>query len=119
MKDGKIGEWAFIVFVIIAILSGLVAGIAGKSATGWVTLVMVILGIVIGFTTITTKEATPFLTAAIALLVANAGGVFLVIDQVLKPLGTIIDAIVGNVAAFVAPAAIILAIKAIINISKK
>ncbi len=117
--EAKYGEWAFIIFVIIAILAGLVAGIAGTGALGWVTLVMVILGIIVGFTTITTKEAMPFLTAAIALLVANAGGVFLVIDSVLKPLGTIIDAIVSNVAAFVAPAAIILAIKAIIGITKK
>ena len=115
---GKIGEWAFIAFVILAILAGLVAGIAGRAAIGWVTLVMVILGIIIGFTTVTTKEAIPFLTAAIALLVANAGGTFLIIDEVIAPLGTIIDAIVSNIAAFVAPAAIILAIKAIIGIAK-
>ena len=115
----KIGEWAFIAFVIIAILAGLAAGIGGGGALGWVTLVMVILGIIIGFTTIKTKEASTFLMAAIALLVANAGGVFLTIDQVLAPVGSIINAIVTNIAAFVAPAAIILAIKAIIGITKK
>jgi len=114
----KIGEWAFIAFVIIAILAGLAAGIAGGAALGWVPLILVILGIIVGFTTITTKEAPTFLMAAIALLVANAGGLFLVIDQVLAPLGTIINAIVMNIAAFVAPAAIILAIKAIIGIAK-
>jgi len=118
MKE-KIGEWAFIAFVIIAILAGLAAGIGGAGALGWVTLVMVILGIIIGFTTIKTKEASTFLMAAIALLVANAGGVFLTIDQVLAPVGSIINAIVTNIAAFVAPAAIILAIKAIIGITKK
>ena len=115
----KIGEWAFIAFVMIAILAGLAAGIGGDVALGWVTLVMVILGIIIGFTTIKTKEASTFLMAAIALLVANAGGVFLTIDQVLAPVGSIINAIVTNIAAFVAPAAIILAIKAIIGITKK
>jgi hypothetical protein len=114
----KIGEWAFISFVIIAILAGLAAGLGGGAALGWVTLVMVILGIIVGLTTITTKEAPTFLMAAIALLVANAGGVFLVIDQVLAPLGTIINAIMMNIAAFVAPAAIILAIKAIVGIAK-
>lgn len=114
----KFGEWAFIAFVIIAILAGLAAGIAGGAALGWVPLVMVILGIIVGLTTITTKEASTFLIAAIALLVANAGGVFLVIDQVLAPLGTIINAIMMNIAAFVAPAAIILAIKAIVGIAR-
>jgi len=38
----KIGEWAFIAFVIIAILAGLAAGMGGGAALGWVTLVMVI-----------------------------------------------------------------------------
>ncbi|MCW4032819.1 MAG: hypothetical protein NWF08_05445 [Candidatus Bathyarchaeota archaeon] len=115
----KIGEWAFIAFIIIAILAGLAAGMGGGTALGWVTLVMVILGIIVGLTTITTKEASTFLMAAIALLVANGGGIFLVIDQVIAPLGTIINAILNNIAAFVAPAAIILAVKAIIGITKK
>jgi hypothetical protein len=114
----RLGEWAFITLVMIAILAGLVAGIVGKAAVGWVTLAMVILGIIVGFTTITCREAVPFLTAAIALLVANAGGIFLIIDEVLPPLGTIIDAIVNNIAAFVAPAAIILALKVIVGIAK-
>lgn len=116
--NAKIGEWAFIIFVTIAILAGLTAGIVGGATLGWITLVMVILGIIIGFTTITTKEAPTFLTAAIALLVANAGGVFLTIDKILAPLGTIINAIMSNIAAFVAPAAIILAIKAIVGIAR-
>lgn len=116
--NAKIGEWAFIVFVTIAILAGLTAGIVGGTMLGWVPLVMVILGIIVGLTTITTKEAPTFLMAAIALLVANAGGIFLLIDRVLSPLGTIINAIVSNIAAFVAPAAIILAIKAIVGIAR-
>jgi hypothetical protein len=118
MKAETIGRWAFIVFVIIAILAGIVAGVGGKAALGWVSLVMVILGIIVGLTTLTEKETMPFLTAAIALLVANAGAVFLVIDEVASPLGSIINAILNNLAAFVAPAAIILAVKAIYNLAK-
>jgi hypothetical protein len=118
MKAQTVGRWAFMIFVIIAILAGVAAGFGGKAALGWVSLVMVILGIIVGLTTLTEKETTPFLTAAIALLVANAGSVFLVIDEVANPLGTIINAILNNIAAFVAPAAIILAVKAIYNLAK-
>jgi len=113
-----IGRWAFIVFVIIAVLAGLAAGLGGRAALGWVSLIMVILGIIVGLTNLTEKEAIPFLTAVIALLVANSGQVFLVIDEVAKPLGTIINSILSNVAAFVAPAAILLAVKAIYNLAK-
>jgi len=113
-----IGRWAFIVFVIIAVLAGLAAGLGGRAALGWVSLIMVILGIIVGLTNLTEKEAIPFLTAVIALLVANSGQVFLVIDEVAKPLGTIINSILSNIAAFVAPAAILLAVKAIYNLAK-
>lgn len=118
MNTHIIGRWAFIVFVIIAVLAGLAAGLGGRTALGWVSLIMVILGIIVGLTNLTEKEAIPFLTAVIALLVANSGQVFLVIDEVAKPLGTIINSILSNVAAFVAPAAILLAVKAIYNLAK-
>jgi hypothetical protein len=113
-----IGRWAFMVVVLVALLAGLVAGFGGRAALGWVSLVMVILGIIVGLTNLSEKEAIPFLTAAIALLVANSGQVFLVIDEVAKPLGTVINAILTTLAAFVAPAAIILAVKAIYNLAK-
>ncbi len=118
MDGQKIGRYAFMAFVIVAILAGIAAGVGGKAAFGWVTLAMVILGIIVGLTTVTEKETMPFLTAAIALLVANAGRVFLVIDEVVPLLGTIIDAILVNIAAFVAPAAIILSVKSIYNLAK-
>jgi len=113
-----IGRWAFMAVVIVALLAGLAAGFGGRAALGWVSLVMVILGIIVGLTNLSEKETIPFLTAAIALLVANSGQVFLVIDEVAKPLGTVINAILTTLAAFVAPAAIILAVKAIYNLAK-
>lgn len=106
------------VVVIVAILAGLAAGFGGRAALGWVSLAMVILGIIVGLTNLSEKEAIPFLTAAIALLVANSGQVFLVIDEVAKPLGTVINAILTTLSAFVAPAAILLAVKAIYNLAK-
>jgi hypothetical protein len=113
-----VGRWAFITFVILAILTGIAAGFGGKTTLGWVTLAMVILGIIVGFTTLTERETQPFLIAAIALLVANASDAFLVIDEIAKPLGTIIDAILRNVAVFVAPPAMIMALKAVFHLAK-
>jgi hypothetical protein len=42
---------------------------------GWVIFVMLILGVIIGLTSITTKEVTPFLIATIALIVAASANV--------------------------------------------
>jgi hypothetical protein len=117
MNTETVGRWAFIAGVIIAILAGIAAAFGGAMAD-WAPLVMLILGIVVGLTTITEKETTPFLVAAIALLVANGGRAFLILDGVMPGLGTGIDTILVTLAAFVAPAAIIMAVKAIYNIGR-
>jgi hypothetical protein len=113
-----LGRWLFIILIVIAILAGIAAGFGGTGALGWVSLIMVILGVIVGLINITEKETAPFLTAAIALLVANSGGVFKVIDTVAAPVGSIINAILVNIAAFVAPAAIIMAVRAIYKLEK-
>ncbi|MFH0836884.1 MAG: hypothetical protein V1870_02025 [Candidatus Aenigmatarchaeota archaeon] len=109
--------------VIIAILAGLATGIMGGVAySAWIGLVLVVLGVVVGLTTVTEKEITPFLVAVIALVVAGAGSIFTVgLAGVtgLDVLGRIIDSILNNVTMFVAPAAIILAVKAIYALASK
>ena len=117
MNTEKLGRWAFIAGVIIAIIAG-IAGAVSDPMGGWVPLIMLILGIIVGLTTITEKETTPFLVAAIALLVANGGRAFLLLNDVMPGLGTAIDTILVTLAAFVAPAAIIMAVKAIYNIGR-
>lgn len=114
----KLGEYAFLACIVIAILAGIAAGVADFS-TGWVALALVILGVIVGFTTITEEEATPFLLAAIALTVASSGGWFLVINEAVAKLGTVINAILFNITAFVAPAAIILATKMVYELARK
>jgi hypothetical protein len=114
----KLGEYAFVACIVIAIVAGIAAGFADFS-TGWIALVLVVLGVIVGFTTITEKEVTPFLLAAIALTVASSGGWFLVINEAVAELGTVINSILFNIASFVAPAAIILATKMVYELARK
>ena len=127
----KVGEYAFIVFVIIAVIGGLYLGYLDYTyqatniidpedykipadihdTLGIFQLVLVILGIICGIATITEKEATAFLIAAIALAVVR-GAVFLPLNY-LPPLGYMAMWIVNFIATFVAPAAIIIAVKAV------
>jgi len=119
----KVGEYAFMAFVIIAIIAGIVVGAvpdyrANTDIDGWVTFILVILGIIVGFTTVTEKETQPFLIAAVALAVANAAKPFDKLNMVLDPLGYIADYIVKYIAVFVIPAAVILAIKAVYALAR-
>jgi len=125
MEMEKIARWAFGAFVIIAIVMGLVVGYMFynadpnySNANGYVTLVLLILGIVVGLVSITAKEVTPFLIATIALIVAS-------ISNVWAPLGTIhalladwATYILNYIVAFTAPAAVIIAIKAVIAMER-
>ena len=106
---GLVGFWAFIVGLIISVIAGLV--LPGNAI---VVLILVILGIVIGFLNISPKETQALLLAAIALIVV--GNAF----APLKFLGidTMIAGILAYITVLVAPAAVIAAIKTIWAIGK-
>jgi len=132
MEMDKIARWAFAAVVIIAILMGLIVGLMANIATAhtldpnvidanaYVTLILLILGIVVGFISVTSREVTPFLIAAIALVVVGASGVWspLLIKGQLNLLYYWATEIVSFVAAFAAPAAVIIAIRSFLAIEK-
>jgi len=116
MEMEKMGEWAFLLFVILAIFAGIAigAGLISTTEAQWITLTMMIVGIIVGLVTITKKETSPFLIAAIALMaVSIRGETFTNLNLIIDPLGSVLDAVVVNITAFVAPAAVIIAIKAV------
>ena len=117
-SDGwsKIGGAAFILGVIIAIIAGIAATL-GASYAGAVALVLVVLGIIVGFINISEKQNVNFLIAAIALMVVGTANLT-VINNIIPMLGTLLTSIVQNIAIFVAPAALIVSLKGIWKISK-
>jgi len=110
----QVGAWAFILGVIIAILAGLFAGTLDAMGAGYVTLVLVILGLIVGFLNISDKETSGFLVAAIALIAVGTANL-----QEIPYIGMYLASMVWNIAAFVAPAALIVALKAVYNLSSK
>ena len=116
MVDQKIGGWAFILGVVIAILAGLASTFAAMYS-GYVLLVLVVLGLIVGFLNIKDKEVTGFLIAAIALMAVGTANL-VSINLAIPLLGSLIMSIVQNVAAFVAPAALVVALKEVYNIAK-
>lgn len=110
----KIGEWAFIIGVILAVLFGFVKA---DKWEGIVTLVLVIAGLIVGFLNVTEKETIPFLVAAVALMVTSNADLK-VINDLIPSVGTWLQNIVANIAVFVAPGAVVVAIKAIRALAK-
>ena len=114
VESQAVGSWAFILGVIIAILAGLAAGMLDAITAGWITLVLVILGLIVGFLNISDKETSGFLIAAIALMAVGTANL-----AVIPSIGMYLASMVQNIAAFVAPAALIVALKAVYNLAAK
>jgi hypothetical protein len=106
---GLIGFWAFILGLIIAVICGVIL-----PQNTIIIIVLIILGLIVGFLNITAKEIMLFLVATIALIVV--GNVFAPLTML--GIGKILGSILGYVAALMAPAAIIAAIKALWSVGK-
>lgn len=113
-KSGNnlLGAWAFIIGLILAIIIALV-GIGNVGA--WAFIVLVILGLIVGLLNITEQETVPYLVAAIA---------FLFTFSALSSIATTVfnwNALANFfylLNTFVAPAAAVVAIKALFKASK-
>lgn len=125
----KYGEWAFLLGVVLALIVG-----AFSAQLGWASVYLLGLlsffGLVVGFMNISEKETVAFLVATIALLsvIGSWAPLASLITTLagnvgFADLGTkLIDALAGvlsALAAFVAPAALIVSLKLIYDLASK
>ncbi len=109
------GQWAFLIGVLVAIVIGLFSGNLSDNIQGWLVLLLVVLGLIVGLLNVTEKETTPFLIAAAALLITGTTGNTL---RVIPVIGGYLGGIVQAIAVFVTPAAIVVALKTIQSLAK-
>ena len=101
------GKWAFIIGLILAVLSGFFG-------VPYLALVLLVLGLIVGFLNISTKEEQLYLIAVVALLAVGIGSV-----QALSILNVDVsnwvNTVLANFIVFVAASGLIVAVKAIIK----
>jgi hypothetical protein len=110
---GIVGGLAFLVCFILAIIGGIIA-----RDSGGITLALIIVGLLVAVLNITGKEVMPVMVAAIALIVAGATNVFTPLNDLLKGLGDAFNGIVGYMAVFMVPVAIISAVRAVFALAR-
>jgi hypothetical protein len=112
----KIGGWAFIVGVVIA----LVAGFIPDQYQGVMTAILVVVGLIVGFLNVTERETTPFLMAAVAIMIAlyTAGSGIERDAAALGDIGRYLLSVMNSVNVFVFPATIVVALKAIYALAR-
>ncbi len=126
MEMEKIAQWAFTIFLILAVVMGLAVGYMAYSGdanysttNAYVLLVMLLLGLLVGFVSITTKEVMPFLIATIALVVAASANVWYPLNTIHELLYEWANAILDFIVAFAAPAAVINAIRSVFAMARE
>jgi len=107
------GNWAFMIGVVLAIVLGLF-GAYIPAYIEMITYVMIILGLIVGFYNIGHKDAVNFLITAIALLAVGGAGL-----EMLPVIGSYVGGILTQIAVFVAPAAVLVALKAVYEMAYK
>lgn len=101
----RLAHYAFFVGLLIAIVAGLFRSLFQPEV---LVTTLVILGFLVGLFNLTAKETTPFLVAAIALMLAG------IVNLGLIPgVGLYLRSILSNIVVFVVPGAIIVGFKAI------
>jgi hypothetical protein len=107
----KISGYLFLLGVIIAIIAGVLGSVIPYSTT-----ILVVLGAIVGIMaamgmgSISKEAGETFLMATIALLVTGIAGQGL---AGIPMIGSYLNSIVQNIAIFIAPAVVILALEAI------
>lgn len=112
----KVGHFVFLVGVLIALLAGIF--LPGNEVLIWI---LALLGLVVGLINITIKDEVPFLVAVIALIVASQSFVYGLqwIPAIGENISQILSGILGYVIMFVAPAAVVVALKAVYVFAKE
>lgn len=103
----KLGQWAFIGGLAIAVLAGL-----GVEAA-WFIWILALLGLIVGLMNVTGEETQRFLLAAIGLILSATA------VRALPYLGDLVTRIMEYVVLFIAPAVLIVALKALLQTAKE
>jgi len=109
----KIGYYAFMIGVVLALIVGIFADMLGTMGidVSLLPLVLVVLGLIVGILNIGDKEINNFLIAVIAIAVVGSADL-----STIPMFGIYLQSIVSYLAIFVAPAALVVALKAIYNL---
>ena len=106
----KIGRWAFIAGLVLAIVAGLF--FVAEATAPWVIWVLAILGLVVGFLNVSTTDPQGFLLPAVALTLSASA------VRSLPGFGFVLTNILANAVVFVGAATLVVAIRALLETAK-
>jgi|TARA_Y100000034_G_scaffold119411_1_gene161184 hypothetical protein len=117
-SSAGLGRIAFLLGFAVALVAGLIGAVTGLgNYAGWISLILVILGIVVGFLNIHKAERQSFIIAAIALSMLGLVSFNALVLGSFN-LGGYLTSVLAHVLTFVAPAAAIAAVYEIYDLAR-
>ena len=116
--EKQIGNYSFIVGVILAVVLGLFSKQIGQ-AQPWLWSLLIVLGLVVGFLNVSGKETKEFLLVTVALVVVVALGKSQVESwKDIVYIGQYLLDVFNSILAFVVPASVVVALKEVWELAK-
>jgi hypothetical protein len=111
-----LGEWAFNIGVVIALVMGLASNWVADSIEPMLMGLLVAMGIVSGFLNVTEKETKDFLLVAAVLLISASAGSAALAN--LGGIGAWMSKTFGYLLVFIMPQTLVVALKAVHSMAK-
>ena len=109
--EKQIGNYSFIIGVIIAVVLGLAAPRLGTAAA-WLWSLLIVLGLIVGFLNVSGKETKDFLLVTVSLVVvAYAGSAQIDSWSNVELIGQYLKGVFDSILALVFPASVVVALK--------
>lgn len=111
MSISETGKMAFIIGLILAILSGYLT-------IPYLPFIMIVLGLVVGFLNITSKETQTYLIATIAMLLIGVS-ILITLENLSQEVADWMSKVLTNFIVFVSTSGLVVAIKSIVAIGEE
>lgn len=106
-NQNLVGSWAFLIGVLLAVILGLI----GDFSQTW-TIVLVVVGLLVGLLNVVGAETNPFLMSGVSLIITSAFG-----GAVLANVPLVSNVLNSLLVIFV-PATVIVAVKNVFSLAK-
>jgi len=121
-KDNSVGAWAFLIGVILAIVIGLSTTLISipvlSSYSSAIYAILVILGLIVGFANVTSKDSQTFLIAGAVLVIVSGFGMESVSGSLIGlPIAEAVKTVFGALLALFVPATIVVALKTVFSLA--
>ncbi len=121
--DKRIGNYSFVIGVLLALVLGLFhEPLKAANALPWLTSLVILFGLIVGFLNVTGKETKDFLFASGILTIVVwtgaqgvTGGIGLGSVEVIGPF---LQGVLQNILAFIVPSVIVVALKQISRLAR-